>query len=199
MKLSPILMFLLCCLLAVTAAAEPLPKPDQQALLQYARQAMVNQLEHRAVAPLPTNSNTSQRACFVTFFVKRQVMACFGSFTPRHAALHEEISDNIRLALKNDPRTARLTPELAQAATIQITFPQPPQPISDWRMVDPLREGLLVEGPDGRGVAIVPGEARTAHYAWRSALQRLGLNQRSSGVRLYRFTADWIRSEHNTP
>lgn len=199
MKISPVLMLLLCCLLAVTAAAEPLPKPDQQALLQYARQVMVNRLENRAAPPLPTNINTSQRACFVTFFVKRQVMACFGSFTPRHAALHEEISDNIRLALKNDPRAVRLTLELAKAAEIQITFPQPPQPISDWRMVDPLREGLLVEGPDGRGVAIVPGEARTAHYAWRSALQRLGLNQRSSGVRLYRFKAEWIRGEHNNP
>jgi len=194
MKISPVLMLLLCCLLSITAAAEPLPKPDQQTLLQYARQVMVNRLEHRAVPPLPTNITTSQRACFVTFFVKRQVMACFGSFTPRHAALHEEISDNIRLALKNDPRAVRLTPELAKAAEIQITFPQPPQPISDWRMVDPLREGLLVEGPDGRGVAIVPGEARTAHYAWRSALQRLGLNQRSSGVRLYRFKAERIRS-----
>ena len=194
MKNRPVLMLLLCCLLAVTAAAELLPKPDQQTLLQYARQVMVNRLEQRAVAPLPTNINTSQRACFVTFFVKRQVMACFGSFTPRHAALHEEISDNIRLALKNDPRAARLTPELAKVAEIQITFPQPPQPISDWRTVDPLHEGLLVEGTDGRGVAIVPGEARTAHYAWRSALQRLGLNERSTGVRLYRFTADWIRS-----
>lgn len=193
MKNRPVLMLLLCCLLAVTAAAELLPKPDQQTLLQYARQVMVNRLEQRAVAPLPTNINTSQRACFVTFFVKRQVMACFGSFTPRHAALHEEISDNIRLALKNDPRAARLTPELAKVAEIQITFPQPPQPISDWRTVDPLHEGLLVEGPDGRGVAIVPGEARTAHYAWRSALQRLGLNQRSSGVRLYRFKAEWVR------
>ncbi len=194
MKSNPILMFLLCCLLAATAAAEPLPKPDQQTLLQYARQVMVNRLERRAAPPVPTGLNTSQRACFVTFFVKRQVMACFGSFTPRHAALPEEISDNIRLALKNDPRAIRLTPELAQTATIQLTFPQQPQPISDWRMLDPLHEGLLVEAPDGRGVAIVPGEARTAHYAWRSALQRLGLNERSSGVRLYRFTASCSRS-----
>ncbi|MDD2501041.1 MAG: AMMECR1 domain-containing protein [Geobacter sp.] len=191
------LLALLFCLLAITASAEPLARTDQDALLQYARQVMLSRLDQANAPPAPASTAAAQqRACFVTFFVKRQVMACFGSFTPRHATLHEEISDNIRLALKNDPRAIRLTPELAKVAEIQITFPQPPQPISDWRTVDALHEGLLVEGPDGRGVAIVPGEARTAHYAWRSALQRLGLNERSSGVRLYRFKAEWVRS-HN--
>ena len=164
--------------------------PDQrQILLNYTRQVMISRLEKGAAPEPPATISSSQRACFVTFFVKRQVMACFGSFVPRHQTLLEEISDNIRLALKNDPRAARLTPELARSAEIQLTFPHPPQPISDWRMVDPQREGLLVEAPDGHGVAIVPGEARTAQYAWRSALQRLGLHERSSGVRLYRFKA----------
>lgn len=191
-----LLLVLLASLLSSTALAEPLARSEQQALLQYARQVMVSRLEQSSPPPAPADSMAmQQRACFVTFFVKRQVMACFGSFIPRHATLSEEISDNIRLALKNDPRAQRLTPELAQAAQIQITFPQQPQPISDWRMVDPQQQGLLVEAADGRGVAIVPGEARTAHYAWHSALQRLGLNERSSGVRLYRFRATYISNK----
>ncbi len=189
-------LFLIClflCLLVLPASGATFSQPDQTALLAYARAVMVSRLEKSSAPGPPIITVGKQRACFVTFFVKRQVVACFGSFTPRHTTLFDEISDNIRLALKNDLRANRLTPELARTASIQITFPDQPQPISDWRLVDPQHEGLLVEGPDGRGVAIVPGEARTAHYAWRSALQRLGLNERSSGVRLYRFKAEWIR------
>ena len=194
---------LLICLffyLPVTpASGATFSQPDQTALLEYARAVMVSRLEKRLLPSQPSISANSQRACFVTFFVKQQVMACFGSFTPRRTALHEEISDNIRLALKNDLRAGRLTPELARSASIQITFPGQPQPISHWHMVNPQREGLLVEAPDGRGVAIVPGEARTAQYAWRSALKRLGLHERSSGVRLYRFKAAYIRTGQAIP
>ena len=194
MKIRLLLLALLGLLLTTTVNAGPPPRPDQATLLQYARQVMVSRLEQSSPPPAPVSSVAAQqRACFITFFVKRQVMACFGSFTPRHATLFDEISDNIRLALKNDPRATRLTAELARLAEIQITFPGQPQPISHWRLVDPQHEGLLVEASDGRGVAIVPGEARTAQYAWRSALQRLGLNERSSGIRLYRFKAEYIR------
>ena len=190
---------LLICLLfylPVTPASNAtFSQPDQTALLEYARAVIISRLEKSPLPSSPAISAGSQRACFVTFFVKQQVMACFGSFTPRHAILFDEISDNIRLALKNDLRAGRLTPELARSASIQITFPGQPQPISDWRLVDPQHEGLLVEASDGRGVAIVPGEARTAHYAWRSALRRLGLHERSSGTRLYRFKAEYIRGQ----
>jgi len=195
MKNRLLLICLFFCLLVLPASGATFSLPNQTALLEYARAVMISRLEKSPPPSQPSISASSQRACFVTFFAKRQVMACFGSFTPRHATLFDEISDNIRLALKNDSRATRLTPELARSASIQITFPGQPQPISDWRLVDPQREGLLVEASDGRGVAIVPGEARTAQYAWRSALQRLGLNERSSGTRLYRFKAEYIRSQ----
>jgi AMMECR1 domain-containing protein len=194
MKNRLLLICLFFCLLVLPASGATFSQPDQTALLEYAKAIMISRLEKRPAPSPPAITNGNQRACFVTFFVKRQVMACFGSFTPRHATLFDEINDNIRLALKNDRRADRLTPELARSASIQITFPGQPQPISDWRLVDPQREGLLVEASDGRGVAIVPGEARTAQYAWRSALQRLGLHERSNGVRLYRFKAEYIRS-----
>ncbi len=188
-------MFFLAYLLVLPASGTTFSQADQTALLEYTRAVMVSRLEKNPAPNPPAINASSQRACFVTFFVKQQVVACFGSFSPRHATLFDEISDNIRLALKNDPRAVRLTPELARSASIQITFPGQPQPISHWRMVNPQREGLLVEALDGRGVAIVPGEARTAQYAWRSALRRLGLHERSSGVRLYRFKAEYIRGQ----
>jgi len=195
MKRWLLLICLFFCLPVTHASGATFSQPDQTDLLEYARAVMISRLKKSPLPSQPSISTSSQRACFVTFFVKQQVMACFGSFTPRYATLLDEISDNIRLALKNDRRASRLTPELARSTSIQITFPGQTQPISDWRLVDPQHEGLLVEASDGRGVAIVPGEARTAHYAWRSALRRLGLHERSSGVRLYRFKAEYIRGQ----
>jgi len=167
--------------------------PDQHNdLLKYARHCLTSRLEG-TTPPRPTVPFLQrQQACFVTFFKNRSVMACFGSFTPRKATLSEEMYENIRLALKNDPRAVGLTPESANSTEIQITFPELPQPISDWRTINPLKEGLFVEAADGRGVAIVPGEARTARYAWGSALKRLGLNEQTPGIRLYRFQAEVI-------
>jgi hypothetical protein len=58
-------------------------------------------------------------------------------------------------------------------------------------MIDPVREGLFVES-DRSGVAIVPGEAKTASWAYREALRRLGENDLSR-VRLYVFDS-WVIS-----
>lgn len=187
--------FLLALLLPAWAAlahsADFTPE-QRQSLLDYTRNCLISRLEIKQSSQLDTSFPQRQRACFVTFFHKHQVIACFGSFTPRRPVLHEEISENIRLALKNDTRAFLMTRELARSVEIQLTFPQPPQRISSWRIINPLHEGLLVEASDGRGVAIVPGEARTAQYAWRSALQRLGLNEQTPGIRLYRFRAEKI-------
>lgn len=195
MSLKRLIIGILCLTLAATAWAEPMAQAEQQLLLDHARRVMRARLAQEPPPAAPDMAAASQqRACFVTFFVKGKVMACFGSFTPRHSRLSDEIADNIRLALIHDPRSAQLTPALAQEAQIQITFPKPPRPVPDWRLINPHHEGLLLERGDGHGVAIVPGEARTAHYAWRSALRRLGLHEQSTGVRLYRFQAEWIRS-----
>lgn len=190
------LLILLLLLFATTASSAVITGPEQQPLLEYSREVMIARLQQLPPPPLPeTAASREQRSCFVTFFVNGRVMACFGSFTPRYSTLAEEISDNIRLALIHDSRSAQLTPQMVRKGEIQITFPGLPQPINNWRMINPLHEGLLLERADGRGVAIVPGEARTASYAWRSALRRLGLNEQSDGVRLYRFKADWIRTK----
>lgn len=184
------LSIVLCCTIAAWAAFTPVPDPE--ALLAFGRAELLYQLEGGPRPVAPATARNIQRACFVTFFEQRQVVACFGSFTPRHADLAAEISNNIRLALKNDRRAANLSGEQARRCDLQITFAAPPEPISDWRLVDPLREGLFVERNDGRGVAIVPGEARTARYAWLSALKRLGATEASPGLRLYRFKAHSI-------
>jgi hypothetical protein len=170
-------------------AAPDFTKPEKQALLEYARGCLTAQLAGTAAPSPPECATRRQSACFVTFFNDRRVFACFGGFSPRRTNLAEEISENVRLALKNDARSHSANAETASKAGVQITFPLgQPERVGSYQEIDPAREGMFVEGTSG-GVAFVPGEARTASWAFREALRRLG-EQDSSAVAVYRFKAE---------
>ncbi len=179
----------LIAMAAPALAASDFTRGEKQALLEYARGCLSAQLGG-ATAPTPPLSVTrQQRACFVTFFNGKRVFACFGGFSPRRSNLAEEISENVRLALKNDSRSRTATPTSAAAAGVQITFPLgQPERVADYRSIDPASEGMFVEGASG-GVAFVPGEARTAAWAFREALRRLG-ERDPAAVAVYRFKAE---------
>jgi hypothetical protein len=200
MKGTPLLTtLLLLTLAAATAAGAATPRfsgAESASLLAYARGCLVARLDGASPPPPPACAAKRQQACFVTFFKSRRVVACFGGFIPRRATLAEEIVENIRLALKNDHRSRTLNRETALATGIQITFPlAQPERVTDYSAIDPLREGMFVEGGDS-GVAFVPGEARTAGWAFRQALDRLGVND-PSRVRLYRFRAVAISTRNS--
>jgi hypothetical protein len=174
-------------------AAPVFTKPEKLALLEYARGCLTARLAGTAVPAAPECATHQQRACFVTFFNGRRVFACFGGFSPRRANLAEEISENIRLALKNDARSRSTNAETASKAGVQITFPLgQPERVESYRSIDPTREGMFVEGTSG-GIAFVPGEARTSSWAFREALRRLG-EQDPSAVAVYRFKAEAVSS-----
>lgn len=171
------------------ARAEPgYTKTEKQLLLGYARNCLTARLSGTPAPTAPEFATRQQRACFVTFFNGRRVFACFGGFTPRRATLAEEIDENVRLALKNDGRARTATPGAAARSGVQVTFPLgQPERVLDYRGIDPAREGMFVEGAGG-GVAFVPGEARTASWAFREALRRLGESD-PAAVAVYRFRA----------
>jgi AMMECR1 domain-containing protein len=166
-----------------------LGREQQRDLLGYARALFLSRLGYGEPPP-PAGVPAVQRACFVTFFAGGRVIACFGGFQPRTPHLVAEIGANIDGALRSDPRARRITRQEAESAGVQITFPAEPVPIGDYRQVDPAREGLFVESGE-RGVAIVPGEAKTASWAYRSALRRLGGSTPESR-RLYKFAARFM-------
>jgi len=184
------------CIAALLVAAHIQAAPDftsteKQALLEYARGCLSARLVGTSSPAPPESATRQQRACFVTFFSGRRVFACFGGFTPRRATLAEEIEDNIRLALKNDARSRSANRETAARAGVQITFPLgQPERVTSYQSIDPAREGMFVESSSG-GVAFVPGEARTASWAFREALRRLDESDPAAVV-VYRFRADAI-------
>ena len=198
----------LLLLLSLLVPAVPLPafgdeteafsQSQRAALLAYARDCLLAQLDGTSPPAPPTIASHRQRACFVTFFLGKRVFACFGGFAPRRADLGSEIAENVRLALKNDRRSRSIRLEAAQSAGVQITFPQSqPEPVADYRVIDPQREGMFVDRGDS-GVAFVPGEARTAAWAFREALRRLG-GADAATVRVYRFKATAISTKYEIP
>jgi hypothetical protein len=163
----------------------------QQALATYAEGVFLHRLGLGSAVLSPPWTANIQRACFVTFFSGKRVVACSGGFRPRTADLGREIDANVRQALHMDPRAGRINRATALATHVLITFPGEPRPVASPEMIDPVREGLFVES-DRSGVAIVPGEAKTASWAYREALRRLGENDLSR-VRLYVFDS-WVIS-----
>jgi AMMECR1 domain-containing protein len=159
-------------------------------LLSFAKKTFLARLGFgKGIAP-PDFALHFQRACFVTFFSGRKVIACFGGFYPRKRNMAAEIEDTVKLALLIDPRARLIDRETALAADVQITFPEEPHTIATYAEVDPVREGLLVEN-ETHGVAIVPGEAKTASWAFREAVKRLG-EKDPSHLRISKFQAHAI-------
>lgn len=164
----------------------------QQALAGYAKGVLLFRLGFGSPVSPPPWSRDIQQACFVTFFSGKKVMACSGGFRPRTADLGSEIEANVRQALHLDPRAGGIDRKIAMGARVLITFPGEPRPVASPDAIDPARQGLFVEN-DRFGVAIVPGEAKTASWAYREALRRLGEHD-PAAVRLYVFDS-WAISE----
>lgn len=185
---------------AVTCGDTPVPsslavlhssRERQQSLARYAKRVFLQRLGFGPAVTPPSWTKDIQSACFVTFFSRKRVIACSGGFRPRTADLGKEVAANVRQALHMDPRAGRINRAIAEEARVLITFPGEPCPIASPEMIDPVREGLFVEN-DRSGVAIVPGEAKTASWAYREALRRLGESD-PSRVRLYVFDS-WVIS-----
>jgi hypothetical protein len=182
---------------ATSLAAPAFTQAESLALTEYARDCLMAQVTGTAPPPAPEVAMKQQHPCFVTFFQGPRVFACFGGFTPRRANLADEIGENVRLALINDLRARNVSLAMASAAGVQITFPEQPELVGSYREIDPARQGMFVEGANS-GVAIVPGEARTASWAFHEALRRLG-ERDPSAVMVYRFRATAVSTRQNSP
>lgn len=174
-------------------ASSGFSKSESTALLDYAKACLLAQTGGKSLPAQPEFATRIQQPCFVTFFIGKRVFACFGGFTPRKASLADEIAENIRLALTNDSRSRNISHEQVLAAGVQITFPiGQPERVASYSVINPTSEGMFIESASA-GVVFVPGEAKTASWAFREGMRRLGEKDQQH-VTVYRFKAEYIKT-----
>lgn len=186
-------LLVLVCLMGTAHASSAFSKSESTALLDYAKACLLAQTGGNSLPTPPEFATRIQQPCFVTFFIDKRVFACFGGFTPRKASLADEIAENIRLALTNDSRSRNISHEQVFAAGVQITFPiGQPVRVASYSVINPASEGMFIESASA-GVAFVPGEAKTASWAFREGMRRLG-EKNPQHVTVYRFKAEYIKT-----
>lgn len=134
----------------------------------------------------------SRYGVFISVFDARTaaLIGCMGSIVPTRATLLDEVEHWTMMAWSQDPRTnpdstdqprsmaraktARREDSAAPVATVIVSFVEALEPVVDARVIDSLRHGLLLRY-QGREALVLPGEARTASYAYGMVLHKLGL------------------------
>jgi hypothetical protein len=123
---------------------------------------------------LPNSGRIS--ACVLCHFLFREKSNClFRRLLSAHGNVAESCEEISGWPYLIDPRARSIVRKTAQARC-RVTFPEA-VPVKSYAEVNPLHEGMLVEN-DRHGVAIVPGEAKTASSGLQGSDEGLGEKDR---------------------
>jgi len=139
--------------------------PEGPALLAFVR-TTVSALA--AGDPLPATDSrfpwlNQAAGVFVTAMKGRQVRACVGTFSPTGPTLGDEILQQCRRLVSDDPRHPPLDPYELDGLRFVVTFTGAARHLDDPETADIWREGLIARW-NGREAVLLPGEAKT--LAW---------------------------------
>ncbi|MCA9712273.1 MAG: AmmeMemoRadiSam system protein A [Myxococcales bacterium] len=131
--------------------------PDEQVLLDVARQAIAARLEGRAFAPpqLPARFGDTPRAVFVTLREPSgELRGCIGRLEPSRPSLAHEIADSAVSAALEDPRFPPVSRQELDDLIVEISVLEPPEPARGLHDLDPKRYGVVVRSGHLRGVLL---------------------------------------------
>jgi AMMECR1 domain-containing protein len=100
---------------------------------------------------------------FVTLSYKGKTRACWGNFAPQQPTIAESTVYAALGALTKEYRFPPIEPHEWKKLKPQVTVIRGVDPISNIRMQNPLRDGLLVRSGGKAGV-LLPGEAADAYF-----------------------------------
>ena len=124
-------------------------------------------------------------ALYLTLVGEIGTRACVGHDPPRGADVAEAVRALAPFALTGDRRRPPVRAHELAGLRIVLAFAAAPAPVRDPIAVDPAREALLIESPQGH-VAFLPGEARTISWALHEA-RRIGVLAPGAAPRYSRF------------
>jgi AMMECR1 domain-containing protein len=128
--------------------------------VKLARQALEASCLRRETIPVPAQLPALLRlrgGVFVSAMHNGAPRCCMGSLYPRGADLATDIVETAALAAAHDLRFKPLKPEELPGLRVIVSILDPPQPISDPYVLDPVTEGLAVRAVTRTGV-VLPGE-----------------------------------------
>ncbi|MEZ4324192.1 MAG: AmmeMemoRadiSam system protein A [Polyangiales bacterium] len=131
--------------------------PDEQALLDVAREAIAARLEGRAFAPpqLPASFGDTPCAVFVTLREPSGALrGCIGRLEPSRPSLAHEIAESAVSAALEDPRFPPVSRQELDDLTLEISVLEPPEPVCGLHDLDPKRYGVVVHSGHLRGVLL---------------------------------------------
>jgi AMMECR1 domain-containing protein len=111
---------------------------------------------------------------FVTLSKNGKTRACWGSVYPREANIARETVVATLGALSKDYRFKPVSAGELKELKIQVTVVQGLDAVSNVKMIDPYKEGVMVRS-GGRGGVILPGEAVDAYYEFVLARLKAGI------------------------
>lgn len=124
---------------------------------------------------------------FVSLKKGGQLRGCIGTIYPVFPTLAEEVVNNAISAATRDPRFEPLTAEELQEVVISVDVLTMPEPVSDFKELDPARFGVIVQSGARKGV-LLPDLAGvdTVEYQVSIAMQKAGISP-DEDVQLQRF------------
>jgi AmmeMemoRadiSam system protein A len=115
---------------------------------------------------------------------------CIGTIRPREPSVRSEIARSAVSAAVSDPRFPPLQPGEVDGLEVTVYLLDAPEPIDTADQLDPVRYGVIVEGPGGRSGLLLPAipGITTAEQQVDIATRKAGLSP-ADPVRLSRFSA----------
>jgi AMMECR1 domain-containing protein len=111
---------------------------------------------------------------FVTLSKNGKTRACWGSVYPHEANIVAETVSATLGALARDYRFRPVSEPELKDLKIQVTVIRGLAAVSNVKMIDPFKEGIMVRS-GGRGAVILPGEAVDAYYELVLARLKAGI------------------------
>ena len=142
---------------------------------------------------LAKNSRVSSKfkkpaGVFVTLSSHGKTRACWGSIYPQHESIAKSTVYATLGALTKEYRFPPIKAREWQKLHTQVTVIKEVEPISSFREVNPLRDGLIVRSGGKSGV-LLPGEAVDAHYQLVACKLKAGIKPKEP-CQLYRLRTE---------
>lgn len=173
--------------------------------ISLAKQAVENYLkEGKIINPpldLPKGMLTKKAGVFVSIYKRTQVSGikyqdelrgCIGTFLPTTENVACEIIKNALLAATKDNRFLPIGKEELGSLSYSVDILSSLEPISDFKTLNPKKDGLMVRAKDGRCGLLLPdiAGAESPEQQFFIACQKGGINPQVDKVAIYRFRVE---------